>query len=252
MYTNQATKTLLEIIGDTDKKGYNLNGIPIKLNKDKYTEFPQIRISPFIDKRELETDRYIEPTLEQYRYWEEGICQIDIFTKRLADAQNAYDILKNRLYDYFNVETLIYEWNPDFLETNDEYIYKNINYAITGELFKDIYSVYTHDKKFKRVFKYDDLDFNTFYADSEALYVKTKKDTNTLHVKVLLQGRLFENGDSCTDRGFHYYELSKQRNLSLLEDNEVERISFELLVIYSYKRQREAIPPVKRIKYPVR
>lgn len=252
MFTNKVVKTLLEIIGDIDKKGYSINDIPILLNKDKNTEYPQIRLSPFIEKYDRETDRYIEPSLREYRYWEEGVFQVDIYTRRLAEAQNAYEMIKNRIYDYFNIETLVYEWNPDFLETNDEDIYKNINYAVTGELFKDIYSVYTHDKKFKRVYNYDELDYNTFYADEEALYVKTKRDVNTLHIKVLLQGRLFENGDNCADRGFHFYTISKQRNLSLLEDNEVERISFDITIVYSYKRERETIPPVNRIKYPVR
>ena len=89
-----------------------------------------------------------------------------------------------------------------------------------------------------------------FYVDEDALYVCTEKNIKNIQIKVLLQGRLFQNGDAYSDRGLHYHELSDQRNLSALEDNDVERISFDLMVIFSYKREREQLPKVNRIRYP--
>ena len=77
-----------------------------------------------------------------------------------------------------------------------------------------------------------------------------KKRLKTLEMKVLLQGRLFKNGDSYSDRGIHYYELSNQRNLSALEDNEVERISFDMHILYSHRREREKLPKVKSVRFP--
>ena len=249
MYTNKITKSIFEIIGDKTETGYSFNYVPVFLNKDPTTQYPEIRIHPFIDKFDIMDQKYIEKSYQAYRHWEGGVFQIDIFTTNIIDAQNIYDKLIERIYDFFNLETLIYNWTPSFKEI-DTYIYKNIDYALTGDLFKDVYSVVLEQQKLKRVFVFEDLSLDTFYIDENALYICSKKNLKTLEMKVLLQGSLFENGDSYSDRGIHYYELSNQRNLSALEENEVERISFDMYILYSHRREREEIPKVKRIRLP--
>lgn len=251
MIANQITKSMLEIIGDITPYGYNFNGVPVLLKKDPTTQYPEIRVTPFVDKFDIEDQKYIEKSYQQYRHYEGGMFQVDIFTRNVIQAQNIYDNLVDRIYDFFNLETVIYNWNPDFkeIETN---IFKNIDYAITGELFKDIYSVRICHEKLKRVFCYEDLEMDSWYADEDALYVYTCKDLRQLDIKVLMQGRLFNNGDAYSDRGLHYHEITNQRNLSALEDNEVERISFDIYILYSRKREREAIPKIKKIRYPTR
>lgn len=249
MYTNKITKSIFEILGDKTEVGYQFEYVPILLNKDPTTQYPEIRVSPFIDKFDIMDQKYIEKSYQAYRHWEGGVFQIDIFTRNIIDAQNIYDKLIERIYDFFNLETLIYNWTPSFKEI-EPYIYKNIDYALTGDLFKDVYSVTLEKQKLSRVFNFDDLILDTFFIDEDALYVCTKKNLKTLEMKVLLQGRLFENGDSYSDRGIHYYELSNQRNLSSLEENEVERVSFDMHIIYSHRREREEIPKVKRVRFP--
>lgn len=248
MYTNQIIQSLLEILGDKTELGYSFNLIPIFLNKDKTTQYPEIRISPFIDKFSLTDQKYIEKTYQAYRHWEGGVFQIDIYTRNIIEANNIYDKLIERIYDFFNLETLVYNWNPEFKQI-DDFIFKNKAYALTGDLFKDIYSCVLEGHKLKRVYDYNMLGYDTYYADEDALYICSKKNLKSLELKVLLQGRLFENGDSYSDRGIHYYELSDQRNLSALEDNEVERISFDMTIIYSHRREREPLPKVKNIRF---
>ena len=248
-FTNKITQSVFELLGDKNKKGYSFHNIPIFLNKDSTTQYPEIRVSPFIDKFDVMDQKYIEKSYQSYRHWEGGIFQVDIFVTNIIEGQNIYDSLIERIYDFFNLETLIYNWTPSFKEV-DTNIYKNIDYALTGDLFKDVYSILLEKEKLKRVFSFDCLELNSFYIDEEALYICSKKNLKTLEMKVLLQGRLFENGDSYSDRGIHYYELSNQRNLSALEDNEVERISFDMYILYSYKREREEIPKVKRTRLP--
>lgn len=248
-YTNQVTKSVFEILGDKNEYGYQFNYIPILLNKDPTTQYPEIRVFPFVDKFDVMNQKYIEKSYQAYRHWEGGVFQIDIFTKNIIDAQNIYDKLIERIYDFFNLETLVYNWTPSFQEI-DNNIYKNIDYALTGDLFKDVYSVVLEKQKLQRVNDFNCLELDTFYIDEDALYICTKKNLKTLEMKVLLQGKLFENGDAYSDRGIHYYELSSQRNLSSLEDNEVERISFDMYILYSHKREREEIPKVKRIRLP--
>lgn len=249
MIANSIVKSLLEIMGDKTPQGYSFQSIPILLNKDETTTYPEIRLTPFITKKDVYDQKYIEKNYQDYRHWEEGIFQIDIFTKNVIQCQDIYDKMIQRFYDFFNLETLVYNWTPFFKEI-DSYIYKNIDYALTGELFKDVYSVSLEKQRLKRVYIFDDLRFDTYYIDEDALYICSKKNLKTLEMKVLLQGRLFENGDAYSDRGIHYYELSNQRNLSALENNEVERISFDIYLLYSYKREREEIPKVSRIRLP--
>ena len=217
-------------MGDKTSIGYEFNYVPIFLNKDKTTQYPEIRVSPFIDKYDITDQKYIEKTYQAYRHWEGGTFQVDIYTRNIIDAQKIYDKLIERIYDFFNLETLVYNWNGEFVRV-DDFVFKNTAYALTGKMFKDVYSCVLEGKKLKRVYDFNDLKYDTFYVDEDALYICSKRNLRTLEYKVLLQGRLFENGDSFSDRGIHYYELSDQRNLSSLESNDVERISFDMTII---------------------
>lgn len=247
-FTNQVTKSIFEILGDPTDFGYSFNYIPILLNKDPTTQYPEIRVSPFVDKQNVSYQKNIEKTFREYRHWEGGTFQIDIYSKNIIECQKIYDKLIERIYDFFNLETLIYNDNGEFEEISTN-VFKNYGYGI-GDIFKDIYEIHVEGKKFNRVYLIDDLDFDTYYVDKDALYICTKKNLRTFKVKVLLQGRLFNNGDAYSDRGLHYHELSEQRNLSSLEENEVERISFDLYVLYSHKREREPISRVKKVSIP--
>lgn len=249
-FTNKITSSVFEILGDKTEKGYSFDFVPVLLNKDKTTIYPEIRVSPFIDKFDVMDQKYIEKSWKAYRHWEGGVFQIDIYSTNIIKAHEIYDKLIERIYDFFNLETLVYNWTPHFKEI-DNNIYKNIDYALTGELFKDVYSVVLEKKRLKRVYTYEDIKkIDTYYIDEDALYIHTKKNLKTLEMKVLLQGRLFENGDSYSDRGIHYYELSNQRNLSALEDNEVERISFDMYILYSHRREREELPKARSVRFP--
>lgn len=257
--TNQITQSVLELIGDISPWGYHFlhdgKEIPVLLNKDITTSYPEIRVSPFIDRYDLDFQKFLEKSYSQYRHWQGGVFQVDIYSKNIIEAHNIYDKLTDRIYDFFNLETLVYSWNNQFEEI-DTHTYKNVAYAIPLDkeqrLFKDIYSVTIDNIKFKRQFAYEDLEEDSFYVDEDALYICTKKNIKKIQIKVLLQGKLFQDGMAYSDRGLHYHELSEQRNLSALEANDVERISFDLMVIFSYKREREKLPKVNRIKYPVR
>lgn len=247
-FTNKITRSIFEIFGDISEYGYMFNDIPVRLNKDYTTQYPEIIISPFIDKVDVQYQKNIERSYQKYRHWEAGVFQIDIYAKNIIECQNIYDKLVERVYDFFNLETLIYSNNEEFEEI-DTNIYKNYAYGI-GDLFKDIYEVVIENKKLQRVYAFEDLEKETYYVDKDALYLYTNKNLKTFKVKVLLQGRLFNNGDAYSDRGLHYYELSKQTNLSDLEHNEVDRISFDMYILYSHKRTREPISKVKKVVYP--
>ena len=248
MNTNLVTRSIFEILGEPNKTGFSFEGIPILLNKDVTTTYPEIRVSPFIDKVDINYQKNIERSFQKYRHWEAGSFQIDIYSQNIIEAQNIYDRLIERIRDFFDLETLIYNDNGEFKEI-DTNIYKNPGYGI-GTLFKDVYEVIIENHNLKRVFTFEDLYMDSYYVDEDALYLCTKKNLRTFKIKVLLQGKLFNNGDSYSDRGLHYYEITNPRNLSALEDNEVDRISFDMYILYSHKRTREPISKVKNVVYP--
>ena len=240
---NELIYRIRQIIGDEKEDGFytsvkyndNIIQVPNFLFKDGPAEYPEIRISPFLsDTAKAHPIRITSYGRNIKRKFYDAIFQIDIYAKSIIEAHNIYDELANRIYDFFNLETLVYSWTPQFEEI-DMHIYKNIAYGIPDNedqrLFKDIYGVKIGNTKFQRKFAYEDLELDCFYVDEDALYVCTKKNLKKIQIKVLLQGRLFQNGDAYSDRGLHYHELSDQRNLSALEDNDVERISFDLMII---------------------
>ena len=106
MNTNFITKSILELMGTHEDGGYNFyikdKKIPILLGKDKTTVYPEIRVTPFIEKNLLQHQKYIEDTYKEYRDWESGVFQVDIFSKKIVEAHNIYDVLMDRLYDFFN------------------------------------------------------------------------------------------------------------------------------------------------------
>lgn len=249
MSTNSILKSLFEIMGDKIPGGYALpvgdQMVPIYMNKDYKAEYPEIRIAPFTRKKDVYYDKYLERQYRDYKYWQSASTQIDIYDKTVTACQNIYDVLIHRIYDFFNLETLIYDYSP--FEFNGE-LYTNKAYALLDDqLFKDIYGIRINDTILKRSLSLENISQNGFYVDENYLYVKTDENIEDIKIKVLLQGRLFRNGASISDRGIHAYTLSKQRNLSHLESNQVERISFDMNILYSQRRTREKLPDVHKV-----
>lgn len=249
MSTNTIVKSLFELIGDKIPGGYALpvddKLIPIHLNKDFKAEYPEIRVAPFTRKKDVDYDKYIERQYRDYKYWQSGSNQIDIYATSLVECQNIYDVIIHRLYDFFNLETLVFDYSP--FEFDGE-IYTNQAYALLDDgFFKDIYGIRINDTILKKALTLDTIPPNGFYVDNEYLYVKTDENIEDIKIKVLLQGRLFQNGEAYSDRGIHAYTLSKQRNLTHLENNQVERVSFDLNILYSQRSTREQLPNLHKI-----
>lgn len=248
---NQIIKTMCEIIGDHQDEGgysfpYSEKPIPILLNKDKTTSYPEIRIAPFIQNNDAFTERYSEKTLRDYREWKSARFQIDIFSQSLAEVNNIYLELRDRIYDFFNLEILVYSYNKYF--DLDNGVYKNVSYALDGELFTEIYHIEVCNKSLLRVNSFDDLVNESFYVDNEALYIKTSLNIKTIKISVITQGRLFDDKTSPSNRGIAFHQIGDPRNLSELETNDVERISFDINILFAAKRTRDKLPNVDALR----
>ena len=230
-FQNQIIKTVLEILGDNKGGAYYFDEVPVFLNKDESTKYPEIRVSPFIFRDVFQSERYIDkPNRGQVEY-SNGTFQIDIYSK---------------IYDFFHSELVVYNCTEeDFVEKGDN-LYENPAIALHTKIFKDVYSVKTGKFRFKRVLSKDDLKMNTFYVDDNSLLIKMEKLVS-VDVTVIVQGCLFKDKTSVGDRGILSYNITDSRNLSELEENEVERISFDLELTYVEKRYRERLPRVEHL-----
>ena len=248
---NTIIKTMCEVMGDHQEDGgylfpYNEQYIPVLLNKDETTFYPEIRISPFIQQNDMFTERFSEKTLRDYREWKTAKFQVDIFSQDLAEVNNIYLALRDRIYDFFNLEVLVYSYNKHFQKLNDN-LYKNVSYGLS-DLFVDIYHIEICNESLTRVFNLDELDDDCFYVDDEALYVQTSKKIKTIKISVITQGRLFDDKTSPSNRGIAYHQIEAPKNLSELEDNEVERISFDIYILFAAKRTRDKLPDVNKLR----
>lgn len=248
---NTTIRTLLEVLGDPQEEGgYSLplDGelISVHLNKDHTTHYPEIVLSPFITQKPLTVNRWTDHNFNQYISYRRGTCQVDILDKNLAKVNKAFQAIKERLCEFFFIEQVIYNYN-EYFEKQDDY-YKNISYGL-GDLFKDIYYVNVESIPLTRVETLEDLTDDSFYVDKEALYVKTEKCLKTIEINVITQGRLLSNHETLMNRGLIYYDLSEMRNLSELEDNEVERFSFDMEVTYAVRTDRDDIHDVDYVEY---
>lgn len=244
---NQLIKSILEILGDHQSTGgYKFEGVPIFLNKDETTHYPEIRVSPYIQSNNVRDLRWTNKALNSYRTYKQAKFQIDIYSKNLAEVNSIHDNLESRIYDFSHLEVLTYNYNKYF-EEKDGY-YKNISYGI-GTLFKDIHSISIENTLLKRVLDCSKLEEDSFFVDEEALYIKTKKNLKTIKIKVILQGRLFDNKDDLSRRNIIIIEKGDSKNLSNLENNEVERVSFDLFILFTKTVDRESIRPVDVVQY---
>ena len=78
--------------------------------------------------------------------------------------------------------------------------------------------------------------------------MQTSKKIKTIKISVITQGRLFDDKTSPSNRGIAYHQIEEPRNLSELEDNEVERISFDIYILFAAKRTRDKLPDVNKLR----
>lgn len=252
--SNIIIKTILEMMGDPQQHGGYLlpvgdKNVPVKLSKDGSVSYPEIRLSPFLSNNENYNYRYYEKSLRDRTEYRNGTFQIDIFSKTLVEANNIYEILKERIYEYTHLEVLQFNYNKYFQKIG-EYTYKNISY-VAGKICKEIYYVKINDIILTRVKSQSELTENTFYPGSDALYIKlndiTEPNLKSIIIGAITQGRLFNNKDSISNRGIITIDIGSTKNLNELENNEVQRVSFDINAFYGKTYVRDKIPTIDKI-----
>lgn len=244
---NEVIYTIREILGDETPMGFSLYiddiEVPNYLFKDGTSEYPEIRISPFITGAKKMSFNY--PLCKLWRNIKTIFTadfQIDIYSKSIPELNKIYQEIRNRIDDFVKVDTIIYSYNDDFQKTNDYYI----NHVYSNEFFT-LGWVCIGNLMLKPVNSIDELIDNSWFLDNDGLYIKTDLDIYNIKVLSIYNGRVLSNNETLYNRGFYNIKITNIQQLSELENNEAERIMIELNIIYGLDHERKNGPLVEHI-----
>jgi len=247
---NELIYYIRQIIGDEKEDGFytpvvyneDIINVPNFLFKDGPSEYPEIRISPFLSKtRKSHPIRVSGYGYEIKREFYDAIFQIDIYATNIVLANNIEQAINNRLDLFYDIDTVIYGYDKHFKLIDEE---RNIYYhnKYNTDNFK-IIDIYIRNFYLKKVFDKQHLNQkNTYYIDKTGLYINTMLNIKMIQINAVLNGLIFPDGETAHKKGIIKTRILSRRNLSDLEKNNVERISFDLGIFYRLDRQRLAGP----------
>jgi hypothetical protein len=244
---NDLIYSIREIIGDEKPNGFftPIDGkveVPNYLFKDGKSEYPEIRISVLDEEQKLPMDFSVCSLWANIKDIYSINIQLDIYSKSIPEVNKISRVIETRLEDFMNPDTIGYGYSSDFVNMGDYYknsIYENKNFNIGW--------IQIDKNMIKQVFNIDELVNNSWFMNDEALYIKTDLDITKIKVLSIYNGRMFANNESPYSRGIFAIKLTNEKNLSMLESNEVERVMMELNIIYGLDRPRRDGPLVEKI-----
>lgn len=246
---NELIYIIRQVIGEEESDGFYTpvyyNGEHIKvpnfLFKDSPSKYPEIRISPFLrDEQVSNSIRLRKYNRDNKREVYTARFQVDIYATNVAQVNQIYDAVKQRIDLFYDIDMVIYGYDNTFIEIEPNLYYTK---KITSQNFK--FSDITVDcKRMKPVQNKEDLKKinNTYLLNHEGLYVHTPLLIRTIRMCSIINGLLLPDGNTTYSRGVIKMEINKKRMLSELDENNVERISFDLDIFYGMDNIRNAGP----------
>ena len=240
---NQLIRFVREIIGEEEPKGFfthvrhnhkNIK-VPNYLFKDAPAEYPEIRISPFIkDVEETNQRRLVRMNrLGKLRHYT-ATFQIDIYATNIAMVNNIYDAVYNRI-DLFNDYDMVrYGYNRSFKKIGHNKFFTSL---YNSQSF-NIVRILIDNMIIHKVRNKDLLRNNTYTINEDGLYVQTTLPIHKIRIYHIINGLKFSNGKIAYDEHIINMKISNKKMLSELEDNNVERITFDLNIFYNMLQER--------------
>lgn len=246
---NELIRLIRNIIGDEKEDGFYTTiiwnnktvEVPNFLFKDGPAKYPEIRISPFLQTRQASHSiRIREPNSDRKTKFYNTIFQVDIYATNVVLVNKIYDEVKRRINLFYDIDTVFYGYDKAFKLIDEE---KNIYHSRTyNNKDFDIISVQFSRRLIKRVYNKQDLIRNTYFIDNTGLYVRTDFPIKRIKVNTVLNGLVFNDGQTAHQKGIIKTRIMNERSLSELENNDVERISFELGIFYRMDSNRNPGP----------
>lgn len=247
---NELIYRIRQIIGEEKEDGFytpvkyndEIIEVPNYLFKDGASEYPEIRISPFLsDRLKSHPIRVTSFGRNIKRKFYDAIFQIDIYSTNVVQVNNIYSAIKRRIDLFYDLDTVLYGYDKNFQLLDEEksiYYHKGYNtndYKIISIYFGNIALLRVYDKKHLN-------QRNTYYVDETGLYVNTIFNIKMIQINTVINGLLFPDGQSANSKGIIKTRTMNKRTISELEENNVERISFELGIFYMLDQERNVGP----------
>lgn len=250
---NRLIYLIRSIIGEDEPSGFftyvKNNGeiikVPNYLFKDAPAEYPEIRISPFIRDVEATVPQHIyrcNDFSKLYHY--HATFQIDIYATTIPMVNNIYDEVYRRVDFFHNFDSIVYGYNRSFRKIDKTLYYSPIyntqNFNIFRILIKNNIIHYMND--------IDELYNNTYTINEDGLYIRTTLPITEIKLHHSINGLLLKNDKPSYYEHIINMNISNVKMLSELEDNSVERISFNLNILYHMLRKRQFGPVLEDVK----
>lgn len=246
---NELIRLVRNIIGEEKEDGFytsvswnnNIIEVPNFLFKDGPAEYPEIRISPFlVDRQKSHSIRVRRYDYDRKTKFYDTIFQVDIYATNIVLVNKIFDAVKRRIGLFYDIDTVFYGYDEAFQLIDEE---KNIYYSqkYNNKDF-DIISIQFCRQLIQRVYDKKQLMKNTYYIDKTGLYIRTDFPIKRIKINTVLNGLIFADGHTAHQKGIIKTKIRNVKNLSELENNDVERISFELGIFYRMDSMRNAGP----------
>ncbi len=240
-------KNFREMCGDETHEGYILtfNGInvPNYIEYEHESVYPEMVITPFITKREIETPSEIikEEEREDVQL-NKARFQVDIYSKDTLELMQIKEELEKRLKNFMRPEIIVYKDILGFEEDNG--IYNNIYFNDSVNIIKIAEPICQFNKK-------ESLEEMTepgsWFIYDNALYVNPMNDMQDIEIYTLLNGRAFPNGETVFDRGIYGIGVEMSRKIPDPEPG-VERWIFDFMITYSTTEIKHLGPELKGVR----
>lgn len=247
---NELIYLIRQIIGDEKEDGFytsvkwnnNIIEVPNFLFKDGPAEYPEIRISPFLtDSKVSHSVRVRKYDLDKKSSYYNAIFQIDIFATNIVLLNKIESAVRRRIDLFYDIDMVVYGYDKRFKlidsEKNIYYhqIYDNNRFIITDVYFGDVHNRRVYDKEQLKL-------KNTYYIDETGLYINTDMPIEKVKMNSVINGFVFKDGKTAHQKGIIKTRVMNKRTLSQLENNKVERVSFELGIFYKMDQMRNPGP----------
>ena len=250
---NKLIYLIRSIIGEDEPSGFytyvkhndQIIKVPNYLFKDAPAEYPEIRISPFITDTEATVPQHIyrcNDFSKLYHYY--ANFQIDIYATTIPMLNNIYDEVYRRIDDFHDFNSITYGYNKSFKQIDETLYYSSLYNTQNFNIFR----ILINNNIIHRMDNIDNLYNNTYTINEDGLYIRTTLPIQKVKIKHSINGLLFNNHKTSFHEHIINMRISNVKMLSELENNSVERISFNLNILYHMLRKRKFGPILEDVK----
>jgi len=250
---NKLIYLIRSIIGEDEPSGFytyvkhnkEVIKVPNYLFKDAPAEYPEIRISPFIRDTEATVPQHIQrctSSSKLYHYY--ANFQIDIYATTIPMVNNIYEEVYKRIDYFHDFDAVTYGYNKSFKEIDDNLYFSKIYNAQNFNIFR----ILINYNIIHRVNDINELKNNTYIINEDGLYIRTTLPIQNIQINHSVNGLLFNNHKTSYAEHIINMRISNVKMLSELENDDVERISFNLNILYHMLRSRKPGPILKDVE----